>query len=98
MTQEILVGLIGLVTLVGAAFGYWRYFESRVGTAHRRAEKVAEDLAAHKLHVAEAYVSKQGLRETKDEIMGAILGVKAGVDNVAMRVDRLVETRSHRQD
>lgn len=98
MTQEILVGLIGLVTLVGAAFGYWRYFESRVTSARDKTEKVADDLAAHKIHVAEAYVSKQGLRETKDEIMSAIHGVKAGVDSVAMRVDRLVEARSHRQD
>lgn len=98
MTPEFMAAIIGLITVVGAAFGYWRYFESEVGSAHRRAEKVAEDLAAHKLHVAEAYVSKQGLRETKDEIMTAIHGVKAGVDSVAMRVDRLVESRAHRPE
>lgn len=98
MTPEMMTAVLGLVALVGAAFGYWRYFEGRIGSARERAERVGEDLAAHKLHVAETYVSKQGLRETKDEIMSAIHGVKAGVDSVAMRVDRLVEARSHRQD
>ncbi|MCS0462933.1 hypothetical protein [Rhizobium favelukesii] len=48
----------------------------------------------HKLHTAEHYVSKAGLRETTDQIMEAISGVKAAVDNMTLRVDRIVENQA----
>lgn len=91
MTQEILVGLIGLVTLVGAAFGYWRYFESRVTSARDKTEKVADDLAAYKLHVAESYVTKSGLREIKEEILGAVSGIRDDVRHLGTRIDAMHE-------
>jgi hypothetical protein len=60
------------------------------------AASVRSDLAAHRLHVAEQYVSKQGLRETTDQIMEAIHGVKTAVDHMTARVDRIVENQVKR--
>lgn len=91
MTPEILTGLLGLVTLIGAAFGYWRYFESRVAGAKDRADKVADDLAAHRLHTAETYVTKSGMREIKDEILGAVSGIRDDVRHLATRIDGMHE-------
>ncbi|MBW9089308.1 hypothetical protein JNB91_15845 [Rhizobium wenxiniae] len=34
-----------------------------------------DELAAHKLHVAETYINKAGMRETAEQIMEAIHGV-----------------------
>ena len=54
------------------------------------------DLAAYRLHVAETYVSKQGLRETTEQLMDAIQGVKAAVDHMTVRVDRIVENQANK--
>lgn len=94
MTQEILVGLLGLVTLIGAAFGYWRYFEGRVTDAKDRADGVARDLAAHKLHVAETYTTKSGMKEIKDEILGAVGGIRDDVRHLALRIDTMHEANA----
>lgn len=51
------------------------------------------DMAAHKLHVAETYITKQGMRETTEQIMDAISGVKTAVDGLTLRVDRVVENQ-----
>ncbi|QKK18666.1 hypothetical protein [Rhizobium indicum] len=85
-----LVGVIGLILTI------WWKVEGKIDGAKARAEKVEQDLAAHKLHTAEHYVSKQGLRETRDEIMDAIQGVKAAVDHMTARVDRIVENQVKR--
>jgi methyl-accepting chemotaxis protein len=53
-----------------------------------------EELAAHKLHTAERYVAKDSLKETTEQIMGAINGVKAAVENMTLRVDRIVENQN----
>ena len=38
-------------------------------------------------------MSKQGMREARDEIMEAIHGVKTAVDHMTVRVDRIVENQ-----
>lgn len=108
MTGPELMAVIGFfVMLMGAISGVWWRIEGRVDRAKTEAvQKAAEaateaasvraDLAAHRLHVAEQYVSKQGLRETTDQIMEAIHGVKAAVDHMTARVDRIVENQVKR--
>jgi uncharacterized membrane protein len=92
--------LMGVVTfavmLLAAISGVWFRVEGKINEARARADKVGEDLASHRLHTAETYVSKQGLRETTDQIMEAIHGVKAAVDHMTMRVDRIVENQIKR--
>ncbi|RWO08243.1 hypothetical protein [Mesorhizobium sp.] len=67
----------------GVAGIYWRW-GAAIG-------KVADDLAAHKLHVAEHYVTKTGLAEQTTQIMKAIDGVADRLDGVNQRLDRVFE-------
>ncbi|MGM4911419.1 hypothetical protein [Rhizobium sp. 768_B6_N1_8] len=108
MTGTELMAVIGFfVMLMGAISGVWWRIEGRVDRAKDEAVRkaadaameaasVRADLAAHRLHVAEQYVSKQGLRETTDQIMEAIHGVKTAVDHMTARVDRIVENQVKR--
>lgn len=91
---EIMGVILFGVSILGALFGWWRYVESKITKAADKADKVAEDLAEHKLHIAQTYITKAGMRETRDEIMEAIHGVKTAVDHMALRVDRVVENQS----
>ena len=87
-----------LILLASAAAAIWFRIESRVKDASDKAGKVAEDLAAHRLHVAETYITKEGMRETMRPMMDAISAVKAAVDHMTARVDRIVENQRNRQD
>jgi hypothetical protein len=73
-----------VLAVLGAAGGiYWRW-GGAIG-------KVRDDLASHKLHVAETYVSKQGHRESTDLLMGAITEVKSAIDGTNQRIDRMLD-------
>ncbi|MET4687419.1 hypothetical protein [Sinorhizobium fredii] len=85
--QEIMYAVGFFLGVFGAIFGVWKYVDGKIGV-------VRDDLAAHKLHIAEHYVSKQGLRETTEQLMAAIGGVKDAVDNMTLRVDRIVENQA----
>lgn len=99
MTGPEIMAVVGFFVLVfGAMFGVWRYVESKIvsvrqdattaaSTAQATATLTHDDLQAHKLHVAETYVSKQGLREAVEPIMDAIQGVKGAVDHLGGRID-----------
>ncbi|MEF2550014.1 hypothetical protein VQ042_01375 [Aurantimonas sp. A2-1-M11] len=50
-------------------------------------------LAEHRLHVAEHYVTKSGLREATEHIMEAIAGVRGSLDSLGSRIDRMIEAR-----
>ncbi|MEK1891965.1 MAG: hypothetical protein AAAB20_01475 [Rhizobium sp.] len=95
------------LTVAGAGWGIWWKIDGKLAAARTEAATAAasasalaalarEELALHKLHTAEHYVSKAGLRETTDQIMEAISGVKAAVDNMTLRVDRIVEGQGRR--
>ncbi|WP_244441678.1 hypothetical protein [Rhizobium grahamii] len=95
------------LTLAGAGWGIWWKIDgrvskgeeaaaSRIAAAEAKADKALDELASQRIHVAEHYVSKAGLRETTDQIMEAISGVKAAVDNMTLRVDRIVEAQGRR--
>jgi hypothetical protein len=83
-----LMGAIGFLVMIGGAlFGQYKWWGGSIG-------KVRDDLAAHKLHVAETYVSKQGHREATEQIMDAIGAVKTSIDGTNQRIDRILENGS----
>lgn len=95
------------VMLFGFIFGLWKYVDSKIGAARKDGADAAgaatalaslarEELAAHRLHVAETYITKAGMRETTEQIMEAISGVKQAVDHMTVRVDRIVESQPRR--
>lgn len=84
MTAEQLIYFA--LTIAGAVGGaYWR-FSSLVG-------RVKDELAAHKLHVAETYVTKAGLQEQTSQIMHAIDGIGKRIDGISERLDRAFESK-----
>jgi uncharacterized protein YpmB len=108
MTGTELMAVIGFfVMLMGAISGVWWRIEGRVDRAKAEAvQKAAEaateaasvraDLAAHKLHTAETYVTKAGMQEQTGQIMRAIEGVGNRLDGLNERLDRLYETQPRR--
>lgn len=102
---EIMTAVGFIVMLLTAIAGVWWRVEGKIDKskeeatdraddAKRMAEKLANDLAAHKLHVAESYVTKSGLRELKDEILGAVSGIRDDVRHLATRIDTMHEAAS----
>jgi hypothetical protein len=82
MTPEQMVYLV--LAIAGAVGGiYWRW-GAVIG-------KVRDDLASHRLYVAEHYVTKAGLAEQTTQIMKAIDGVADRLDGVNQRLDRVFE-------
>ena len=60
--------------------------EKKIAAAHATASLAREELAEYKTHVAETFVTKKGLREQTDQILGAINGLND-------RIDRILENR-----
>ncbi len=110
MTYDNLMAVVGFFILVmGSAWGIWWKIDASVKEKVKDArddaqdqlndlqdkiEKTSQELTQHKLHSAESYITKQGLRETTEQIMAAIHGVKSAVDNMTTRVDRIVENQN----
>lgn len=96
--QEIAYAILFFLTVSGVLWGIWWRLVSMVDQAKKDgdtkssansalASLALDKLAEHKLHVAETYVSKQGLREAVEPIMDAIQGVKGAVDHLSGRID-----------
>lgn len=93
------------IVLFGFFFGLWKYVDAKISSAKTEASGAAmaaqalaslarEELAAHRLHVAETYITKAGMRETTEQLLDAIKGVKVAVDHMTVRVDRVVENQA----
>jgi len=65
--------------------------------AQTKADILQTALHEHKLHVAETYVSKSGLREQTEQIMTAIKDVGTHVHTINERLDRFVEGQAGRR-
>lgn len=85
--QELMTFILFLLAIIGAVAGFWWRVEGKVKGADDKATRALEDLADHRLHVAETYITKAGMREVKEEIMGAIHDVKSSVDHLGGRID-----------
>jgi hypothetical protein len=82
--------LFGIAVFTALAGLWWRV-EARIDGAKARAAEVAKELAAYQRHVAETYVTKDGLREQIGAVMSGISDLKQSVGHVANRVDSLVD-------
>lgn len=103
--MNITAELVGFIILVmGVVSAAWFRVESSLSAVKRemsvsisiaqtRAELVAVQLSEYKLHVAETYVSKSGLREQTEQIMGAIKDVAGSLAHLNERIDRVIEDR-----
>lgn len=91
--------VIAILGLVGT--GWWR-ITTMVKDAKAEAQRGVEDVrsmaslamrevAEHRLHTAEQYVSKSNLREVTDQIMEAITGVGAQITEMRGRIDRVFD-------
>jgi hypothetical protein len=108
VTGPEIMAVVGFfVMLFGFLFGIWKYVDGKIvkvrddgqagiAAVTAVASLAREELAAHRLHVAETYITKAGMRETTEQIMDAISGVKAAVDHMTVRVDRIVEGQPRR--
>lgn len=102
MTEGQVIALLGsLAGLAIAALTIWRFVEARISAAAKDALEKANHsaalatltqtmLAEHKLHVAETYVTKSGLREFRDEVMGGIKELKGSVSKIDERIDQMI--------
>lgn len=76
------------VPIIAFVLGIWWKVETRIDAAKARAETAADSLMIYKTHVAETYVSKQGLREFRDEMLSGIEGLNVNVARINDRLDR----------
>lgn len=83
-----------LVALAGLILTIWWKVEAKIADAKTRAETTERDLAAYKLHVAETYSTKSGMKEIRDEILGAVSGIRDDVRHLATRIDTMHEAAS----
>jgi nitrogen fixation-related uncharacterized protein len=87
--QELMIDVAFILTLVGSIAAFWWRVEGKVKNAEDKADKALTQLSDHKLHVAESYITKAGMRETTDQIMSAIGTVKSAVESLGGRIDNL---------
>jgi hypothetical protein len=102
ITWEQILFFFGLLSLVA---GIWWRVEGKIDKGKLESSTVAaaanalaslarQELADHRLHCAETYITKAGMRESTELIMEALQGVKQAVDHMALRVDRVVENQA----
>ena len=103
MSGSEIMAVVGFfVMLLGFLFGLWKYVDSKISSARLDAQGSAsaasalaslarEELSAHRLHVAETYVTKAGMQEQTTQIMRAIEGVGSRIDGMNERLDRAFE-------
>lgn len=84
ITQEV-VALF--VTVAGAIWGGYKWVESRVTRVEEKADSVRRDLEGHKVEVARDYVSKDGLRELRDEIRETRIELRADIKELDAKLD-----------
>lgn len=100
--QEIMYAVLFFSAVSGALWGVWWKVDARVeraetramtraDAAQQRADSVAIDLAAHRLHSAEVFATKQGMQEQTAQLLRAIEGVGNRIDGMNERLDRAFE-------
>lgn len=102
MTEGQVITLLGsLFGLLVAALTIWKFIDNRIGAAVKDAlDRAAAAgalatltqtmLAEHKLHVAENYITKAGMREMRDEIMTGVRELKGSVSGLHERIDQII--------
>lgn len=91
---EIMAAVIFGIAVFTAIFTVWRYVEGKITAVREKAEQTKEALDAHKLHVAETYVTKMGMQEQTNQLMHAIESVANRIDGIYERLDRWFDKKS----
>ena len=91
--------IIAILGVVGT--GWWRITSMvkdvrqeaslAAGSASALAALARQEIAEQRLHTAEQYVSKEGLREVTTQIMDAIEAVGAQLTEMRGRIDRMLD-------
>lgn len=76
----------GLISIIGAVAGVWWFLQRQITDGARA-------LDGYKLHVAETYTTKSGMKEIKEEILGAVGGIRDDVRHLATRIDTMHEAK-----
>jgi len=92
MTIEVGIALAIFGALAGAFWRLWAMIEK----SGQKGETASRELAAHKLHVAETYVTKAGMSEQTSQIMKAIDSVSTKLDRTNERLDSLMQPKTTR--
>lgn len=92
MSAEQIMGAVAFGIMVfGAISGaFWKMW-GLIKEAGAKGEKAQSDLAAHKLHAAETFATKQGMQEQTAQLLRAIEGVGNRIDGLHERLDRVFE-------
>ncbi len=86
LTWEAVAAFLVVLTFVS---GVWWRVEGMI-------RKNTDDLAAHKLHTAETYVTKVGLTEQTNQLIKAIDAVSAKIDYTNGRLDSMMQPATSR--
>lgn len=86
---EIMGVVLFILAIIAAVAAFWWRVEGKVKIAEDKAETALGKVADLRLHVAETYITKAGLRDVKDEIMEALHGVKGSIDHLGGRIDTM---------
>ncbi|UNK36593.1 hypothetical protein MNR02_08705 [Shinella sp. H4-D48] len=108
MSGSEIMAVVGFfVMLSGTLWGVWWRIEGRVEKAKVDASTLAssanalamlarQELAEHKLHVSETYVTKAGMQEQTSQILRSIESVGNRIDAITDRLDRVFEHKVER--
>ncbi len=95
MTIDDVMKFTGFFIMVaGFVGGIWARLEAKNKAVEKALSATNKDVADHRLHVAENYVSRTVLRETRDEIMTGVEYLKSAVDRISTRIDRISDNQS----
>lgn len=91
-----MVSTLGTIAgIVGAALVLWWRIDNRIAREAEKRERLAADLAQHKIHVAEAYATKtnvgDALNRFVEEVRGLRADMKQGLKELGDRIARVEE-------
>lgn len=98
ITAEI-VGLV--IMILGVVAGAWWRVDGAIKAARTEAlaaivaavtksDNLAAEFAAYRTHVAETYVTKEGLREQTRQLLDALGELKSGIGHINDRIDQVL--------
>src|SRR5690606_25033981 len=87
------VGTFGILIIGAISATFWRMW-GLIEKAGNKGEVAQRELAEHRIHTAETYVTKHGMAEQTLQIMKAIEGVGNRIDGLGARLDRLYEPKT----
>jgi F0F1-type ATP synthase membrane subunit b/b' len=94
-----------LVTVLVAASGVWwkmqairnedrREIDAKIAAASAQAALSMHALSEYKTHVAEAYISKQGFRETMEAVSQTLQTINLNLTHLNERIDRVIDNQN----